>query len=175
MRDHDASVSRQAERAQRQLAEALEQTHTNSERQAHGRRPNAATDPSFEVPPTQWRLGYQQLYQLHRGRLEARLARLAEDRDSWSRLAFGLALKGWLKSAEQCCLSLSLKVTKRFLFLPQDSDDLNTIMEFTDHWREQLTAFMSQMKRTERAQCEQIGAIQQGIGQWLAFCTAHHQ
>lgn len=160
MRDHDASVSRQAERAHRQLAEALEQTHTNSEAVQ----------------------GYHELYELHRGRLEARLVRLTEERDSWSQLTFCLALKvislkklqlihrlhvieqSWLKSAEQCCLSLSLK----------DSDDLNTIMEFTDHWREQLTAFMSQMKRTERAQCEQIGTIQQGIVEWLAFCTAHH-
>uniref|UniRef100_A0A8C3ATR4 Axonemal dynein light chain domain containing 1 n=1 Tax=Cyclopterus lumpus TaxID=8103 RepID=A0A8C3ATR4_CYCLU len=71
MRDHDASVSQLAERAHRQLAGALEQTHTNSDVVQR----------------------YHELYELQRGRLEAQLVQMTEERDSWSQLTFCLALK----------------------------------------------------------------------------------
>lgn len=48
-------------------------------------------------------------------------------------------------------------------------------MEFTDQWKWQLTAFMTQVKKTEHAQCEQLSAIQQGIVKWLNFCTTQKQ
>ncbi|XP_054459231.1 axonemal dynein light chain domain-containing protein 1 isoform X2 [Anoplopoma fimbria] len=157
MRDHDSFVSQQAECAHTQLAGAIEQTHTNS-----------------DVVQ-----GYHELYEMQRGRLEAQLLQMTEERDSWSQLTFCLALKvismkklqlisrlhiiaqSWFKTAEHCSLCLTLK----------DTDDLTILMELTDYWKEQLTAFMSQLKKTEYAQCEQISAIQQGIAKWLAFCT----
>uniref|UniRef100_A0A3B4WDQ0 Axonemal dynein light chain domain containing 1 n=1 Tax=Seriola lalandi dorsalis TaxID=1841481 RepID=A0A3B4WDQ0_SERLL len=113
IRDHDAFVSQQAERAHWQLAESLDQTHTNS-----------------DVVQ-----GYHELYELQRGRLEAQLLQMTEERDCWSQLTFCLALK--------------------------DTEDLNIIMELSNYWKEQLTAFMSQMKKTEHAQFEEIFAIQQ--------------
>uniref|UniRef100_A0A8C9YG51 Axonemal dynein light chain domain containing 1 n=1 Tax=Sander lucioperca TaxID=283035 RepID=A0A8C9YG51_SANLU len=161
IRDHDAFVSQQAERAHLQLAGALEQTHTNS-----------------DVVQ-----GYHELYELQRGRLEAQLLQMTEERDCWSQLTFCLALKvisvkklqlisrlhiieqSWFKTAEHCSLYLTLK----------DTEDLNIIVELSDYWKEQLTAFMSQLKKTEHAQCEQISAIQQGIAKWLAFCTTQNK
>eukprot|EP00064_Thunnus_orientalis_P012716 superscaffoldBa00001985_g12751 len=160
IRDHDSFVSHQAERAHQQLADALDQTHTNS-----------------DVVQ-----GYHQLYELQRGRLETQLLQMTEERDCWSQRTFCLALKvisvkklelvkrlhfngqSWFKTAEHCSIYLASK----------DTEDLNIIMELTDYWREQLTAFMSQLKKTEHAQCDQISAIQQGITKWLAFCTTQN-
>ncbi|XP_070765582.1 axonemal dynein light chain domain-containing protein 1 [Enoplosus armatus] len=153
IRDHDALVSQQVERAHRQLAGDLDQTHTN----------------------TDVVKGYHELYELQRGRLEAQLLQMTEERDYWSQLTFCLALKvisvkklqlisrlhiseqSWSKTAEHCSLYLASK----------DTEDLNIIMELTGYWKGQLTAFMSQLKKTEHAQCEQISAIQQGIAKWL--------
>ncbi|XP_039984217.1 axonemal dynein light chain domain-containing protein 1 isoform X3 [Xiphias gladius] len=161
IRDHDAFVSQQAEHAHWQLAEALGQTHTNS-----------------DVVQ-----GYHELYELQRSRLEAQLLKMTEERDCWSQLTFCLALKvisvkklqlvsrlhvyeqSWFKTAEHCILYLTSK----------DTEDLNIIKECTDHWKQQLTAFMSQMKKTEHAQFEEISVIQQGISKWLVFCTTQRK
>lgn len=49
---------------------------------------------------------------------------------------------------------------------------MNVIVQLTGVWKEQLTVFTSQLKKTECAQREQIQAMQEGITKWLAFCTA---
>ncbi|XP_068599576.1 axonemal dynein light chain domain-containing protein 1 [Brachionichthys hirsutus] len=158
IRDHEAFASQQAKHAHQRLAEALEQTHTNSD-------------------VTQ---GYHELYELQRARLEAQLLRMTEERDYWSQVTFSLALKvismkklqlisqlhvikqSWFKTAENVILYLASK----------DTADMDSIMGFTDQWKEQLTAFMSQLKKSEQAQCQQLGALQQGIARWHDFCTA---
>uniref|UniRef100_A0A3Q3K7E7 Uncharacterized protein n=1 Tax=Monopterus albus TaxID=43700 RepID=A0A3Q3K7E7_MONAL len=160
IRDHDAFVSQQAEHAQQQLAEALEQTQANS-----------------DVVQ-----GYHELYELQRARLEAQLVQMTEERDCWKQLTFCVAFKvisvkklqlvsqlhvceqSWFKTAEHCVLYLTSK----------DTDNLNIILELSDHWKEQLSAFMSQLKETENAQYEQTSAIQQGIAEWLTFCITHN-
>lgn len=48
-------------------------------------------------------------------------------------------------------------------------------MELTDHWEDQLTAFMSHMKKTEHAQCEEMNGLQLGITKWIAFCDAQNK
>ena len=48
-------------------------------------------------------------------------------------------------------------------------------MELSDYWKEQLTAFMSQLKKTDHAQCEQLGDIQRGIAEWLNFCSTQNK
>ncbi|KAK2835310.1 hypothetical protein Q5P01_015794 [Channa striata] len=155
IRVHDAVVFQQAEHAQRELTEALNQTHTNS-----------------DVVQ-----GYHELYELQRNRLEAQLLQLIEERDHWTHHTFCLALKvinikklnmvrwlhlceqNWFKTAERCILFLTSK----------DTEDLNLIMELCDQWREQLTDFMFHLKKTEHAQCEQISGIKHGIAKWLSF------
>ncbi|KAM3876284.1 axonemal dynein light chain domain-containing protein 1 [Diretmus argenteus] len=157
IRDHDALVSQQAERARQQLAEALDQAHNNSDL-VHD---------------------YHELYEMHRLRLEAEQVRLTDERDHWSRVTFSLALKmislkklklvsrlhvseqSWSKTAQHCTIFLT----------SQDTEDRNVITQLTDQWKDQLTAFMSRLRETEHAQCEQIHGVQQGIAKWLAFCT----
>uniref|UniRef100_A0AAQ5X0P1 Axonemal dynein light chain domain containing 1 n=1 Tax=Amphiprion ocellaris TaxID=80972 RepID=A0AAQ5X0P1_AMPOC len=139
IRNHDAFVSHQAELAHRQLAEALKQTHTNS-----------------DVVQ-----GYHELYELQRTRLEAQLLQMTEDRDCWSQITFCLALKvisvkklqlvsrlhiieqSWFKTAEHCILYLTSK----------DTENLKIVMLLTDSWKEQLIALTSQLKQIEHAQC----------------------
>ncbi|XP_068176266.1 axonemal dynein light chain domain-containing protein 1 [Antennarius striatus] len=161
IRDQEAFVSQQAKHAHQRLAEALEQTHTNSDVMQ----------------------GYHELYELQRGRLEAQLLQLTEERDYWSQVTFSLALKvisvkklqlvsqlhvikqSWSKTAEHVVLHLTSK----------DTADMNSIVEFTDQWKEHLMTFMSQMKKSEHAQCEQLGVIQRGIAKWLDFCTTQNK
>ncbi|XP_060934182.1 axonemal dynein light chain domain-containing protein 1 [Limanda limanda] len=161
IRDRDASVSQQVELTHRQLAEELDQTHTNS-------------------GVVQ---GYHELYELQRGRLEAQMLQMTEERDSWSQLTFCFALKvisvkklelvrrlhvheqSWFKTAEHCILYLTSK----------DTEDMNIIMELSDNWKEQLMAFVSQMKKSDHAQSEEMNAIQQDITKWISFCTEQNQ
>ncbi|KAG7513581.1 hypothetical protein JOB18_011935 [Solea senegalensis] len=161
IRDHDAFVSQQAQHAHGKLADALDQTHTSS-----------------DVVQS-----YHQLYEMQRGRLEAQLLQMTEERDTWSQLTFCLALKvisvkklqlvrqlhvheqSWFKAAEHSILYLTSK----------DNEDLNEILELSDYWREQLTAFMSQMKRTEQVQLQEINTIQQSITKWIACCTVQNK
>ncbi|XP_040896473.1 axonemal dynein light chain domain-containing protein 1 isoform X2 [Toxotes jaculatrix] len=161
IRDHDAFVSQQAEHAHWQLAEALNQAQT----------------PSDVVQ------GYHDMYELQRGRLEAQLFQMTEERDGWSQITLCLALKvisvkklqlvnqlhvyeqSWFKTAEHCILYLTSK----------DAEDLDIIMKSADHWKEQLTALMSQTKKTEHAQFEEISAIRQGIAKWLALCNTQSE
>nr|XP_019954094.1 PREDICTED: axonemal dynein light chain domain-containing protein 1 isoform X2 [Paralichthys olivaceus] len=161
IRDRDASVSQQVEFTHRQLAEELDQSHTNS-------------------GVVQ---GYHELYELQRGRLEAQLLQMTEERDSWSQLTLCFALKmisvkklevvsrlhvheqSWFKTAEHCILYITSK----------DTEDMNIIMELSDNWTEQLMAFMSQMKKSQHAQFEEINAIEQDVNKWITFCTAQNQ
>ncbi|XP_040040823.2 axonemal dynein light chain domain-containing protein 1 isoform X2 [Gasterosteus aculeatus] len=160
IRDHDASVSQQAARAHRQLAGALELSQTNS-----------------DVVQA-----YHEFYELQRGRHEAQLLQMTEERDSLRQLSLDFALKvirvkklrlisqlhivaqSWFNTAVHCRLYISSK----------DTEDLTTLMDLTDQWEEQLTAFMANFKKIECAQCEQISAVQQGITKWLALCSTQN-
>lgn len=53
--------------------------------------------------------------------------------------------------------------------LLKDREYLNTITAYTDQWKEQLTSFMSSMKKAEVAQREELEAIQQDVKRWIHF------
>lgn len=57
----------------------------------------------------------------------------------------------------------------------QDTEDLKEIMELTDHWKDELTHVVSQLKTTERAHCAQISVVQHGIAKWLSLITAQNK
>ncbi|KAM9385783.1 axonemal dynein light chain domain-containing protein 1 [Pholidichthys leucotaenia] len=157
VRDHDTFVSLQAEHTHQQLTESLRQTHTSS---------NVVQ-------------GYHELYELQRARTEAQLLQVTEERDCLKQLTFLLALKvisvkklqvfsrlhvsehSWFKTAEHCIQYLTSK----------DTEDVISITELSDCWKQQLTTFMSLLKRTEHEHYEQISAIQQGITKWISSFT----
>ncbi|CAB1314214.1 unnamed protein product [Coregonus sp. 'balchen'] len=141
MREHDGYVSTQAERAQEELAKALEQSQKNSDIVGE----------------------YHDLYEMQRRRLEGQVARLTDERDLWSRVTYNLALKlasrlhvseqTWTKTAEHFTVFLTSK----------DTEDLNHIMQLTEQWKEQLTSFVQSLREAEHGQCEGIRSIQADI------------
>ncbi|KAF6734344.1 Axonemal dynein light chain domain-containing protein 1 [Oryzias melastigma] len=161
IKDHDTLVCEKAGLAHHRLAEALIQTHTDSDVLQR----------------------YHELYELLRTRLEAQLLQMTEERNNWSKLTFSLALKlisvkklhlvgqlhvserGWFQTAESCLLHLSSK----------DAEDLKEILELTDHWEEELTDVVSQLKKTEHSHCVQISVIQHGITKWISLITAQNK
>lgn len=48
-------------------------------------------------------------------------------------------------------------------------------MELTDYWKEEMTAFLSQLKESEHAQCEHISAIKEGISKWISVCAEQNK
>lgn len=57
----------------------------------------------------------------------------------------------------------------------QDSQDLEVIVELGDRWKEQLRAFMSQLKSTEHLQRERLSVVHQGTIKWLSFCNTQNK
>uniref|UniRef100_H3CXT6 Axonemal dynein light chain domain containing 1 n=1 Tax=Tetraodon nigroviridis TaxID=99883 RepID=H3CXT6_TETNG len=161
IREHHHLASQEADQAHQHLAGAVEQARSSS-----------------DVVQ-----GYHELYQLHRSRLETQLLRTTEERDCWIQLTFALANKiistkklhtikrlhvseqSWFEAAEHCCLYLSSK----------DSQDLEVIVELSDRWKEQLRAFMSQLKSTEHLQRERLSVVHQGTIKWLSFCNTQNK
>ncbi|XP_056132913.1 axonemal dynein light chain domain-containing protein 1 [Lampris incognitus] len=158
IRDHNDFVSVKAGQVQEQLVRSVDQAQKN----------------------TQLVQEYHQLYEMQRHRLEAQVGRLTNERDLWKKVTYSLTLKvislkklqlvnrlhisekTWTKTAEHLTVLLSA----------QDSEDLSEIMQLMDQWKDQLTAFMSQLRETERAQCEQICSIQAGVAKWLSVCSS---
>lgn len=52
---------------------------------------------------------------------------------------------------------------------------MNIVLEQSNIWKEQLTALLSHLKKTEHAQYAQMSVIQQGITKWLSFCTTQNK
>lgn len=67
------------------------------------------------------------------------------------------------------CLSFFFVCVFFALCFLKDTEYLNTIIAFSDQWKVQLTALMSHLKKTEHAQCEELGAIQQDMTKWINF------
>ncbi|KAM4629858.1 axonemal dynein light chain domain-containing protein 1 [Polymixia lowei] len=161
IRDHDELVSKQAERSQQDLAKTLDQTQKTADLVQK----------------------YHDLYEMQRQRLEGHVTQLTEERDVWINGAYSLAVKVIRLKKLQLASRLHVsqqtwsKTAKHFTVLlsSKDSEDLNVIVQLTDSWREQLTSFMSTLRETEHAQCEQIRGVQEDMARWLAFCSAHNR
>ncbi|XP_036375386.1 axonemal dynein light chain domain-containing protein 1 [Megalops cyprinoides] len=156
MKDLNDRVSRQAEKAQEELAKALEQSRRNSDLVGE----------------------YRELYEMQRQRLEGQVARLTDERDRWSKVTYSLALKvikanslqlaGRLHVSEQAWT----KTAKRFtaLLTSKDTEDLSRIVKLTDQWKEVVAGFVQRLNKHERSQCEEIKGVQAGIAQWQELC-----
>ncbi|XP_072516584.1 axonemal dynein light chain domain-containing protein 1 [Salminus brasiliensis] len=158
IREHDEHVSKQAEKAQDELAKALERSQRKSEMVEE----------------------YHELYEMQRRRLEGQVAALTEERDLWCKITYSLALKvielnslqlvrrlhvseqTWSRTAEHFTRFLTTK----------DSADLNSVMQLTEQWKEHLSSFMQKLKETERNQRENIRTVQRDIVRWHKFCEA---
>uniref|UniRef100_A0A8C6SMB3 Axonemal dynein light chain domain containing 1 n=1 Tax=Neogobius melanostomus TaxID=47308 RepID=A0A8C6SMB3_9GOBI len=152
IKDHDAFVSQQAERAQHELAQALGQSQNNAEVVQR----------------------YHELYELQRSRLNSQMHQMAEERDLWSQFTYCLALK-MVKPFESSprCLSVTQAVTSGCC-LVQDIEDLQCFSDIVVLWREELQRFMSGLKKRDQAQSQHLCPIQQALSKWQAFCKTQH-
>ncbi|KAK0155200.1 Axonemal dynein light chain domain-containing protein 1 [Merluccius polli] len=158
IRTHNEMVSQQAERAQQDLAEALDQATKNADLLQE----------------------YHELYESQRRRLQSQMATLAGERDVWRTHTFSLAAKvislgklqlfhrlhvsadSWCKTAQQYATVISTK----------DTEQMNVIVQLSDSWKEQLTGFMERLRDADHAHCEHIQTVQRGIAKRLDLCTA---
>lgn len=68
-----------------------------------------------------------------------------------------------------------MKVFSLAVCFLKDTEYLNTIAELTGQWKEQMTAFMSHLKKTEHAQREELNGIQQDITKWINFIATQNK
>ncbi|KAA0712123.1 Axonemal dynein light chain domain-containing protein 1 [Triplophysa tibetana] len=156
MKEHDECVSKEAEESKEELAKALEESQRNADIVAK----------------------YHDLYELQRRRLRGQMLHLSDERDLWRKATYSLAIKiikinklqlvkrlnvseqTWAKTAEHFTLVLTTK----------DSEDVSHMIELTDQWKENLTTFMENLRKTEGTQRETIQSVRAHIVKWQKIC-----
>ncbi|NWX21657.1 AXDN1 protein, partial [Aegotheles bennettii] len=137
VREHDCKVTKVAERAQEELAAAIQDAETNADLLEE----------------------YRELYELQRRRLEEQVLLLARERDIWSSAARDLALK--IIDRNQLTLVRSLHVSgktlinilKHFIVLlaSKDKEDLANLQEETEQFRERLGHLGAEIEHSEES------------------------
>ncbi|KAK7126779.1 hypothetical protein R3I94_018085 [Phoxinus phoxinus] len=155
LKQHDESVSKEAEETKEELAKAMEESQRNA---------NIVAE-------------YHELYELQRRRLEGQMSQLYDERDLWRKATYSLAVKivkinklhlvrrlniseqTWAKTADRFTGFLTTK----------DSEDVSHIMELTDRWKDKLTDFMKNLRKAESNQRETIKSVNANFAKWLKF------
>ncbi|KAG1945757.1 axonemal dynein light chain domain-containing protein 1 isoform X2 [Pimephales promelas] len=152
LKQHDESVSKEAEETKEELAKALEESQRNA---------NIVAE-------------YHELYELQRRRLAGQMSQLYDERDLWRKATYSLAVKivkinklhlvrrlniseqTWAKTADRFTGFLTTK----------DSEDVSHIMELTDRWKDKLTNFMKNLRKAESNQSETIQSVNANFVKW---------
>ncbi|KAM6262680.1 axonemal dynein light chain domain-containing protein 1 [Porphyrio hochstetteri] len=137
VREHDHKVTKEAEKAEEELAAAMQEA-----------KPNVNL---FEE--------YRELYELQRAQLEEQILLLAQERDLWSSAAYDLALK--ITDRQQLTLVRRLhlsgkaltNILKHFVVLlaSKDTEDLADLLEETEQFRERLGHVGAEIERSEES------------------------
>uniref|UniRef100_A0A8C8RC96 Axonemal dynein light chain domain containing 1 n=1 Tax=Pelusios castaneus TaxID=367368 RepID=A0A8C8RC96_9SAUR len=153
VREHDFRVTREAERAHEELADAVRDAELNA---------NLVEE-------------YRELYELQRARLEAQLLQLSEEKEIWSSAAYDLALKvierNQLTLARRLYVSEKAwnKVIKHFIVLlaSKDTADLSDLQEMTEQFRELLGRIGVEVDHAENSSREKLRIVQNGLTKWM--------
>ncbi|XP_027273125.1 axonemal dynein light chain domain-containing protein 1 isoform X2 [Cricetulus griseus] len=155
VRAHDRKLTREAEKARKDLAEALLEAERNAK---------IVED-------------YHDLYTLQRGRMENDIKLLMSERDIWSSATYELALKviernrvimakklylsekGWNKYAKHFIIMLSTK----------DTSDLTVLQKLTERWKGLVIRFKQDVEHTEESTKNRSQAVEIGILRWQQF------
>ncbi|NXQ83696.1 AXDN1 protein, partial [Nyctibius grandis] len=137
IRELDHKVTKEAEKAQEELAAAMQEEEANE---------------------NLWE-EYRELYELQRRRLEEQVLQLAQERNIWSSAVCDLALK--IIDRNQLTLVRRLHVSgkaltnvlKHFILLlaSKDTEDLADLQEETEHFRERLGHVGAEIERSEKS------------------------
>ncbi|EDL39381.1 mCG14648, partial [Mus musculus] len=152
---HDRKLTKEAEKVQKNLAEALLEAEKNAK---------IVED-------------YHDLYTMQRGRMESDIKLLMTERDIWSSATYELALKviernrvilakklylsekGWNKYAKHFIIMLSTK----------DTGDLGMVEKLTEKWKKLVNKFKQDVERTEESTKEKSEIVKAGIIKWQEF------
>ncbi|NWH26263.1 AXDN1 protein, partial [Grus americana] len=155
VREHDRKVTKEAEKAQEELAAAMWEAKGNAN--------------LFEE--------YRELYELQRARLEEQVLQLARERDIWSSAAYDLALK--IIDRKQLTLVRRLHVSgktltnvlKHFIVLlaSKDTGDLADLQEETEQFRERLGRAGAEMERSEESSQGKLQIVCSSLNKWLQY------
>ncbi|KFV41520.1 Axonemal dynein light chain domain-containing protein 1, partial [Tyto alba] len=155
VREHDHKVTKEAEKAQEELAAGMQEAKENA---------NLLEE-------------YQELYELQRRRLEEQVLLLAQERDVWSSAAYDLALKiiDRNKLALVHRLHVSEKtltnILKHFLVLldSKDTGDLADLQEETEQFRERLGCVGAEIQRSEESSQGKLQTVCSSLHKWLQY------
>lgn len=155
VRAHDIKLTKEAEKAHKNLAQALLEAEKNARLVEE----------------------YHDLYTLQRGRMENDIKQLMEERDIWSSATYELALKVIERNRVVLAKRLYLnekawnKYTKHFIILlsTKDTADLAVLQKLTQKWRNSMDKFKNEVERIEEFTKETSQIIKDGLIKWQQF------
>uniref|UniRef100_A0A8C8U133 Axonemal dynein light chain domain containing 1 n=1 Tax=Peromyscus maniculatus bairdii TaxID=230844 RepID=A0A8C8U133_PERMB len=157
VRAHDRKLTKDAEKAQNDLAEALLEAEKNAK---------IVED-------------YHDLYTLQRGRMENDIKLLMTERDIWSSATYELALKVIERNRVIMAKKLYLsekgwnKYIKHFIIMlsTKDTADLAVLQKLTEKWKRLVNRFKKDVERTEASTKDRAQTVKTGLVRWQEFFT----
>ncbi|XP_049724367.1 axonemal dynein light chain domain-containing protein 1 isoform X1 [Elephas maximus indicus] len=155
VRQHDIKLTKEAEKAHKDLAQALLDAEKNAKIVEE----------------------YHDLYTLQRGRMESDIKLLMTERDIWSSATYKLALKVIVRNKVILAKRLYLnekgwnKYTKHFIILlsTKDTADLALLQKLTQKWRNLMNTFKQEVEQSEESTRETLQTVKNGLMKWEKF------
>ncbi|XP_057586082.1 axonemal dynein light chain domain-containing protein 1 isoform X2 [Hippopotamus amphibius kiboko] len=155
VRAHDVKLTEEAEKAHRDLAQALLDAEKNARIVEE----------------------YHDLYTLQRGRMESDIKQLMKERDIWSTATYELSVKVIERNKVMLAKRLYLnekawdKYTKHFiiLLLTKDTADLAMLQKLTQKWRNLVNKFKQEVEQNEESTREKLQSVKDGLVKWQQF------
>uniref|UniRef100_A0A8C5ULP3 Axonemal dynein light chain domain containing 1 n=1 Tax=Microcebus murinus TaxID=30608 RepID=A0A8C5ULP3_MICMU len=155
VRAHDVKLTKEAEKAHKDLAQALLDAEKNAKMVEE----------------------YHDLYTLQRGRMENDIRQLMAERDIWSSATYELALKVIERNRVILAKRLYLnekgwnKYTKHFIILlsTKDTADLALLQKLTQKWRNSVNKFKQEIEHTEETTKETLQIVKDSLVKWQQF------
>ncbi|KAJ1074636.1 PREDICTED: axonemal dynein light chain domain-containing protein 1 [Capra hircus] len=155
VRAHDIKLTKEAEKAHRDLAQALLDAEKNARIVEE----------------------YHDLYTLQRERMESDIKQLMAERDIWSSATYELSVKVIERNKVLLAKRLYLNekswnnYTKHFIVLlsSKDTSDLALLQKLTQKWRNLVNKFQQEVERNEEATRERLQSVKDGLVKWQQF------
>ncbi|XP_053519703.1 axonemal dynein light chain domain-containing protein 1 [Artibeus jamaicensis] len=152
VRAHDIKLTKEAEKAHKDLTQALLDAEKNAKIVEE----------------------YHDLYTLQRGRMESDIKQLMAERDVWSSATYELALKVIERNKVILAKKLYLnekgwsKYAKHFIILlsSKDTSDLALLQKLTENWKMLVSKFRQEVEENEETTKEQVRIIKDSLIKW---------
>ncbi|XP_022276698.1 axonemal dynein light chain domain-containing protein 1 isoform X5 [Canis lupus baileyi] len=152
VRAHDMKLTKEAEKAHKDLAQALLDAEKNAKIVEE----------------------YHDLYTLQRERMECDIKQLMAERDLWSSATYELALKVIEKNRVILAKRLYLnekawnKFAKHFIILlsTKDTADLALLHKLTQKWRSLMNKYKKEVEQNEESTREKLQTVKDGLSKW---------